>query len=129
MDTSKLSSNRFDNTSMLSMAKTNRTVDKLLPKHKKTTNDLDLKLNVRKDKPRVSEILDESVMEDPAKYLVSEELKVITPYDFGYFTLFHTGNEDLQLEILKMQEEGPDAFDSNNFKKVLYLVTAIAPKK
>lgn len=37
--------------------------------------------------------------------------------------------EDLQLEILKMQEEGPDAFDSNNFKKVLYLVTAIAPKK
>lgn len=99
MDTSKLSSNRFDNTSMLSLAKTNRTVDKLLPKHKKTTNDLDLKLNVRKDKPRVSEILDESVMEDPAKYLVSEELKVITPYDFGYFTLFHTGNEDLQLEI------------------------------
>lgn len=99
MDTSKLSSNRFDNTSMMSMAKTNRTVDKLLPKHKKTTNDLDLKLNVRKDKPRVSEILDESVMEDPAKYLVSEELKVITPYDFGYFTLFHTGNEDLQLEI------------------------------
>jgi hypothetical protein len=101
MDTSKLSSNRFDNTSMISIAKTNRTIDKLLPKNKKSNNEHEMRLDVRKDKTKVMEMMNDndSFMEDQAQYLVSEELKEITPDDFGYFTLFHTGNEDLQLDI------------------------------
>jgi hypothetical protein len=65
---------------------------------------------------------DDSYDDEKIKYLVSEEIKEVVPNDFGYFTLFHTGNENLDLEIKNADskgKKGPSFYTPGNFVKHL----------